>query len=207
MVSRKAFTLIELLVVIGIIGVLIALILPAIQAAREAARRMQCTNNLKQIGLAVHLFENATKHLPPLVLHEAHPSFWVLILPYLERQHVASELSMMSEGTSPDFCVRYREWWDQLPLEKKIGYSSTPTFFCVTRRAGPAFTTTLSDTGPDTANTYTAVIEYGFGSYHPGVCNFLFGDGSVHPIGTSVAMDPILCNLADVSDGNTVAIP
>ncbi len=101
-ISRRcAFTLVELLVVIAIIGILIALLLPAVQAAREAARRAQCTNNLKQLGLALHNYHDQWHTFPP---SESRPSSgystsgaylnWViLILPFMEQQPLYDEFN------------------------------------------------------------------------------------------------------------------
>src|SRR5262245_10223251 len=96
--SRRAFTLVELLVVIAIIGVLIALLLPAVQAAREAARRTQCASHLSQLILAVHSYEAATGAFPAGVRDPApspilstptglHHSWLIELLPYLEQNN------------------------------------------------------------------------------------------------------------------------
>ncbi len=83
------FTLVELLVVIAIIGILVALLLPAIQAAREAARRSQCINQIRQLGLATHNYENTNKHFPPSVAGSSF-SYIAIILPYIEGQNISN---------------------------------------------------------------------------------------------------------------------
>lgn len=83
---RRGFTLVELLVVIAIIGVLVALLLPAVQSAREAARRMSCSNNLKQLSLSLHNYEDTHKTLPPAGIDSNQMSWVVLLLPYFEQK-------------------------------------------------------------------------------------------------------------------------
>ncbi|QEH33090.1 hypothetical protein OJF2_15870 [Aquisphaera giovannonii] len=107
---RRAFTLIELLVVIAIIAVLIALLLPAVQSAREAARRIQCTNNLKQLGLAFHNYLNAHNSLPPGRIWAPRPgksstdfptifsgvqntTWFILMLPLIEQTNLANSFN------------------------------------------------------------------------------------------------------------------
>ncbi len=113
--TRLGFTLVELLVVIAIIGVLVALLLPAVQAARTAARRTQCKNNLKQVGLAVLNYESDKEAMPPLMtwwddnnpatlfpaVHELGPNWVIAVLPYMEQQAIFEAFDFTAPISDP----------------------------------------------------------------------------------------------------------
>lgn len=105
---RHGFTIVELLVVIGIISLLVALLLPAVQSAREAARSMSCRNNLKQIGLAIHSYHDSHRSFPPGGITDGRwqdsfngSSWTVAILPYLEKESIYNLYQFDSFNESP----------------------------------------------------------------------------------------------------------
>src|SRR5438132_1428634 len=104
---RNGFTLVELLVVIAIIGVLVALLLPAVQTAREAARRNQCANNLKQIGLGVFNYNDVHQVMPAGNYHSVFGSWLVHLLPYVEQQSLYAMYRNDGMAGYPNAGIRY----------------------------------------------------------------------------------------------------
>ena len=152
--TRSAFTLVELLVVIAIIGILVGLSLPAVQAAREAARRMQCSNNLKQMGLALHNFESANKEFPPAGFRGSGEGTWaVRLLPFLEQTAAYNQWDHTNIG------AYFR--LGATPAEVAARQLQVPAYLCPSRR-GPI---QLSKNG-DSRNNFTGVTAYNI----PGAC-------------------------------------
>jgi prepilin-type N-terminal cleavage/methylation domain-containing protein len=289
--SRRGFTLVELLVVLAIIALLVGLLLPGVQKVREAASRISCSNNLKQIGLALHNYEGVNGKLPPSRISDLHATWAVVILPWMEQDnlyrawnldnayyqqngtarltpvanyfcparrtydtpptasiagdqdddpplgpHIPGALGDYGACTGTDNCdgadcdgkpngafrvginqngdpvgaVRLMEITDGLSNTFFVGEKHVHEdhigegvldcsiyngdyYTCSTRSAGPFYM--LAQTTRDET--------IGFGSYHPGICQFLFGDGSVR----SVANDTnpkTLALLANIADGQPV---
>ncbi|MCL2623535.1 MAG: DUF1559 domain-containing protein [Planctomycetaceae bacterium] len=154
--GRLAFTLVELLVVIAIIGILIALLLPAVQAAREAARRMACSNNLKQMGLGVHNFHDARKGLVPSNYSDAERmSFWGFILPFMEQTAVYDFMVNLIDEQRPGYTNQQwylvtGQWggnlfWPILTDQERNSLGSISYMKCPSRRAGTAIVSAHPD--------------------------------------------------------------
>ena len=146
--GKFGFTLVELLVVIAVIGILVALLLPAVQAAREAARRMSCTNNLKQICLALHNYHDTYKVFPPSGIYPqaVTADSWSLqarILPFLEQANLQDLI----------------DWNVSYALQTQVAQTRVPTYFCPSDPKDHA--------RPDGAVTHHRPPEYHGDPVHP----------------------------------------
>lgn len=158
MIKKSAFTLIELMVVLAIIGLLIALLIPAVQAARESARRLQCTNHLKQIGLGVQNFMATHNGVPPATIgfpldlsdpladpcatkFGAFTDIWpraslfTLILPYMEQQNVYGLIAGKTDQLGDP--IMNLNFWNTLTTAERASVAGIGVFHCPTRRTRP----------------------------------------------------------------------
>jgi prepilin-type N-terminal cleavage/methylation domain-containing protein len=197
--SRAAFTLIELLVVIAIIAILVALLLPAVQQSREAARRTQCCNHLKQISLAIHNFENANQTMPSSRMGPQNATWFVQILPYVEQTNLYNSWNLSTTYYLQGSTTRTTQ---------------VATFYCPTRRSPPMLSTQfeVSSTGiPDSQEYPGALGDYGAnGGQFAGsivdnpLCNGVLCQASSQlATGNQVVQSTPQTRLRDITDGTS----
>ena len=156
--QRSAFTLVELLVVIAIIGILVGLLLPAVQAAREAARRMQCSNNLKQLALATHNYESSFKCFPALTGSSSF-SPQARVLPFIEQANLQNLIDFRQPlFVGPAFAAQLN------PLFAVPAGTVVPTFLCPSDAIEPRRPTTLAGGAPGTFAATNYMFSLGSGT-------------------------------------------
>lgn len=212
---RNAFTLIELVVVISIISIMVALLLPAVQASREAARQTSCVNNLKQIGLAIQNFESQRKELPPSRNYDHYTSWAFLILPFLEQTALPEQ------------------WNDRLKYyyqSDSARLTQIPFYYCPSRRDADV----ISEFGDDILSPFETsghvpgtVSDYACSAGHgpAGVWNWITSNGAMimgrgmtdppttpedyfAPVGAELVSWESRTNYASLTDGasNTILV-
>ncbi|MBX3422672.1 MAG: DUF1559 domain-containing protein [Pirellulaceae bacterium] len=154
----RAFTLVELLVVIAIIGILVGLLLLAVQAAREAARRMQCTSHLRQFSLAMHNYESALSSFPAQGTVDIDFSVQARLLPYMEQSNIHSQIDFTQPAFQGPFNAKVPN-----PLFVKLFAQSIPIFLCPTDPA-PTTTTVTVNGSQYTYGAMNYMVSFGSGT-------------------------------------------
>jgi prepilin-type N-terminal cleavage/methylation domain-containing protein/prepilin-type processing-associated H-X9-DG protein len=201
---KRAFTLVELLVVIAIIGVLVALLLPAVQAARESARRSQCTNNLKQLGLAVHNYADTFRGAFPVGEYSWGWGTWLVgMLPYIEQQSLY-ELYQGYGGINASGGIDTNFTYSA-SINQPVTRTTIKTYTCPTdNKVAPRGVITFHNYLANHGNT-TYQRQATFGTTSNGQPN-RFGGAPFVYVGTSTAV-PQVVRTAEAADGlsNTLA--